>query len=143
MLEMGIVILSEKVLEIIIRNMKIPRRTAPERTLRLLFCGTHCENLAMKEARKSKNILPTAFPNMTSAALPSCVQQVKRSANIKTRGRRKDENPFESSEVFVVLADFSLASRLESGVRLILGAFCCVRLPPPRFLHLEDEDSSD
>ena len=117
MLEIGIVILSEKVLEIITRNLNIPSRIAPDRTLRLLFCGTHCENLAMNVARESKTILSTALPNMTSAALPSCVQQVDRSANMRTGRRRKDENQFESSDEFEVLEGFSLAA-----VRLIYGA---------------------
>ncbi len=93
-LEIGIVILSEKVLEIITRNMKIARRTAPERILRLLFYGTHYANFAMKP----KTILPTAFPKMTSTALPNCVQQATRKANNNRRIQRQDENPYESSE---------------------------------------------
>ena len=97
------------------------KKNSPERTLRLLFCGTHCANFAMKP----KNILPTAFPKMTSAALPSCVQQATRKANSNIRIRRQYENPYELSDGFGVLAGFSFVLRAVFAVPLTFGALGC------------------
>ncbi len=99
----------------------------------------------MKKARELKNMLPTAFPNMMSAALPSCVQQVNRKANDRIGRRLKDENLYVSSDVFGVLADLSFVFHPEFAVCLTFRASGCERFPPPRCLHLADSDfdSSD
>jgi hypothetical protein len=99
-LEIGILIHLETMLKINSRNMKIQSGTAPEITLRLLCCGSHCVKFAMKSARESKLYLQKHFRTYLTLHQASDQQQ-----NTKTEAREP-----------------SIVSHPESATRLSFGA---------------------